>query len=142
MASFEKRSINAETALIALQAAIAKSRQMGHAMSISIVDESGIVKAAVRMDGASELTQRIAEDKAYTSATLGRPTHALWDFVKGDPPLLHGLTGYPRVVVFGGGYPIIEAGKVVGAIGVSGAHYSDDMEVARAGLAAIGAPVG
>jgi uncharacterized protein GlcG (DUF336 family) len=94
------------------------------------------------MDGASEATLRIAQDKAYTSASLGRPTHALWDFVKGDPPLLHGLVNYPRIIVFGGGYPILEAGKVIGAIGISGGHYSDDMEVARAGLAAIGAPVG
>ena len=142
MASFEKRSINAETALIAMQAAVAKARQMGHAMSISIVDESGIAKAALRMDGASDVTRSIAEDKAYTAATLGRPTHALWDAIKNDPPLLHGLPGYPRMVTFGGGYPIIESGKIIGAIGISGGHYSDDMEVARAGLAAIGAPVG
>jgi uncharacterized protein GlcG (DUF336 family) len=142
MASFEKRSITAETALIALQAAVAKARQMGQTMSIAIVDESGIAKAALRMDGASDMTRAIAEDKAYTSATLGRPTHALWDFIKTDPPLLHGLPSTPRLVVFGGGYPILESGKIIGAIGVSGGHYSDDMEVARAGLAGIGAPVG
>ena len=142
MASFEKRSINAETALIALQAAIAKARQTGHAMSICIADESGIAKAAIRMDGASDMTRRIAEDKAYTSATLGRATHALWDAVKNDPPLLHSFTAQPRVTAFGGGYPILESGKVIGAIGVSGGHYADDMEVARAALQAIGAPVG
>lgn len=142
MASFEKRSINAETAQIALQAAIAKSKQIGHTMSIAIVDESGIAKATIRMDGASDMTRRIAEDKAYTSATLGRATHAMWDAVKNDPPLLHSFTSQPRVTTFGGGYPILENGKVIGGIGVSGGHYSDDMEVARAALQAIGAPVG
>lgn len=141
MASFEKRSINAETALIALQAGIAKARQLGHAMSIAIVDEAGVAKAALRMDGASDMTRGIAEDKAYTSACLKAPTHALWDLVKNDPPLLHGLPGTRRAIVFGGGYPIIEAGTVIGAIGVSGGHYSDDMEVARSALVAIGAPV-
>jgi uncharacterized protein GlcG (DUF336 family) len=142
MATFEKLSVNADSAQVAISAAMAKAKQMGQAMSIAIADESGIAKAILRMDGASEATLRIAQDKAYTSACLGRPTHALWDFVKNDPPLLHGLVNYPRIIVFGGGYPIIEKGKVVGAIGISGGHYSDDMEVARAGLAGIGAPVG
>ena len=142
MASFEKASINADTAQIAIAAAMAKAKQMGQKMSIAIADDAGILKAFLRMDGASEMTLRIAQDKAYTSASLGRPTHAFWDFVKNDPPLLHGIVNYPRVIVFGGGYPIIEDGRVIGAIGISGGHYSDDMEVARAGLAAIGAPVG
>jgi uncharacterized protein GlcG (DUF336 family) len=142
MTSFEKRSITADSASIAIAAALAKARQMGQSMCIAIADEAGILKAFLRMDGASEATLRIAQDKAYTAACLGRPTHALWDFVKNDPPLLHGLVNYPRIIVFGGGYPILEAGKVIGGIGISGGHYSDDMEVARAGLAGIGAPVG
>ena len=58
-----------------------------------------------------------------------------------EPSRKRPLPSYPRVVTFGGGYPIIEDGARIGAIGVSGGHYSDDMEVARAGLAAIGAPV-
>ncbi|MFY0615105.1 MAG: heme-binding protein [Hyphomicrobiaceae bacterium] len=142
MATFTVASIDAETAQIAISAASAKSKQLGHAMSIAVCDHAGIAKASLRMDGASDATLRIAHDKAYTSASLGQATHALWDFIKNDPPLLHGLPQQPRITVFGGGYPIIEDGKIVGAIGISGGHYSDDMEVARAGLAAIGAPVG
>ena len=134
--------IDAETAQIAIAAAAAKSKQLGHAMSIAICDQAGASKATLRMDGAPSATLEIAIDKAYTCTSLGMATHALWDFIKNDPPLLHGLPTLPRAIVFGGGYPIIEDGKIVGAIGVSGGHYSDDMEVARAGLAAIGAPVG
>ena len=44
-------------------------------------------------------------------------------------------SGIDRLVIFGGGYPIKVADRVVGGIGVSGGHYSQDMEVARAGLA-------
>ena len=73
---------------------------------------------------------------------MSRPAHAFCSVVMNDPPMLHGIVNYPRRIVSSGGYPIIEGGKVVGAIGVSGGHYSDDMEVARAGLAGIGAPVG
>jgi uncharacterized protein GlcG (DUF336 family) len=142
MSSYAKRSVTAESALVAVQGAVAKARQLGHSMSVVVSDETGTTKVVMRMDGASEATLRIAGDKAYTAASLGRPTHALWDFVKNDPPLLHGLVNYPRIIVFGGGYPLVEDGKVIGAIGVSGGHYSDDMEVARAGLQAIGAPVG
>jgi len=142
MGSFEKRSINVDTAQIAIAAGVAKARQLGFNMSIAIVDEGGALKSFVRMDGASDTSLRISQDKAYTSASLGLPTHAFWDFVKNDPPLLHGIVNYPRLIVFGGGYPIKENGKVIGAIGVSGGHYSDDMEVARAALQAIGAPIG
>ena len=141
MTSFEKRNIAAESALVAIQGAVAKAKQLGHKMSIVVCDEAGIVTASYRMDGASHSTLKIAEDKAYTSASHHMATHALWDFIKADPPLQHGFPSYPRIVVFGGGYPIIEDGSIVGAIGVSGSHYSDDMEVARAGLSAIGAPV-
>lgn len=142
MSSFEKRSIAADTALVAVQAAAAKAKQMGHAMSIAVCDEAGVLKAFLRMDGTGDLTLRIAQDKAYSAANMGVPTHGLWDFVKNDPPLLNGITQYPRVIVFGGGYPIKEGNRVIGGIGVSGGHYSDDMEVARAGLMGIGAPVG
>ncbi len=142
MGSFEKRSINVDTAQIAVAAGVAKAKQLGFNMSIAICDEAGALKSFVRMDGASDTSLRISQDKAYTSASLGLPTHAFWDFVKNDPPLLHGIVNYPRLIVFGGGYPIKENGKVIGAIGVSGGHYSDDMEVARAALQAIGAPIG
>jgi len=142
MATISTPSIDAETAQLAISGAAAKARQLGHAMSIAIYDASGVAKATLRMDGASEMTMQIAENKAHTSVSLGMATHALWDFIKNDPPLLHGLPQTPRVVVFGGGYPILEDGRIVGGIGISGGHYSDDMEVARAGLAAIGAPNG
>lgn len=141
MGSFQKASIDADTAQIAITGAAAKAKQLGFRMSIAICDESALVKAVLRMDGANEATLQIAQDKAYTSASFGSATHAVWDFVKNDPPLANGFATVPRVIVFGGGYPILEDGVVIGAIGVSGGHYSDDMEVARAGLAAIGAPV-
>lgn len=141
MATISISSIDAATAQLAISGAAAKAKQLGHAMSIVICDPSGITKATLRMDGASEMTLQIAGDKAYTSVSLGMATHALWDFIKNDPPLLSGLPAQPRVVAFGGGYPILEDGQIVGGIGISGGHYSDDMEVARAGLAAIGAPV-
>jgi uncharacterized protein GlcG (DUF336 family) len=139
MSSIARRSIDAKTAQAAIEATAAKAREMGLNMCIAVTDESGDLKAFLRMDGAPKLSVQIAQDKAYTSASYGFPTHGWYDFIKDDPPLLHGIVHTPRLVVFGGGYPIKEKGEMIGAIGVSGGHYRQDMECATAALAAIGA---
>jgi len=141
MSSIVKRSIDAKTAEAAVEAAAAKARQLGVNMCIAVTDETGDLKAFHRMDGSPKLSISIAQDKAYTSASFGFPTHGWHDFIKDDPPLLHGIVHTPRLIVFGGGYPIKEKGEMIGAIGVSGGHYTQDMECAKAALAAIGAEV-
>ena len=135
-----KLSIDLAMAERAIEAAAAKARDMGLAMSIAVVDEAGDLCAFRRMEGAPRLTIEIATNKAYTSASFGLPTHTWWDFIKDDPPLLHGITHTPRLVVFGGGFPIKQDGSLIGAIGLSGGHYTQDMECARAALEAIGSP--
>ena len=135
---FQKASITSETAHRMIGAAEHKARQMGHPMVIAIVDEAGVLKAFSRMDGAALLSVQVAQDKAYTAAGFGLQTDAWHDFIKNDPPLAAGAaSGIDRLVVFGGGYPIKVGEQIVGAIGVSGGHYSQDMEVAQAGLAAL-----
>ena len=137
--TFQKPSVSANLAQRMIEAAEDKARQIGVAMNIAVVDESGILKAFSRMDGAALLSVQIAQDKAYTAVGFGMPTHGWFDFIKDDPPLAAGAApGIDRLVIFGGGYPISVDGVVVGAIGVSGGHYSQDQEVAEAGLAAIG----
>lgn len=133
-----KKSIAADTAKTLIAAGEAAARELGVPMVISIVDESGILKAFSRMDGAALLSVEIATDKAYTSVSFGIATHEWFEFVKNDPPLLHGIVKTPRLVVFGGGYPIKIDGEIVGGIGVSGGHYEQDMKVATAALAALG----
>ena len=139
--SIAKRTIAAETVTRMIAAAENKSREMKKAMCIAITNEAGQLKGFLAMDGAPHLSIQIAQDKAYTASAFGIATHVWYDFIKNDPPLLHGITHTPRLIIFGGGYPIMDEGQLVGAIGVSGGHYSDDMEVARAALDAIGAPV-
>jgi len=136
--TFTKQSVTSETAQAMIRGAAAKATEMGVPMSIAIVDEAGELKAFERMDGALMLSVDIAQNKAWTSVSFGICTHEWWDFIKGDDPLLHGIVNHPRLVVFGGGYSIKIDGQVVGGIGVSGGHYTQDMEVAVAGLAAVG----
>ncbi len=120
-----------------IEAASAKASAMGLAMVIAVVDDAGVLKALRRMDGAPLLSVDIAQNKAYTAAAYKMPTHAWFDFIKSDPPLLHGIVHTNRLVVFGGGYPVEVDGQIVGAIGISGGHYSQDQEVAEAALQAL-----
>lgn len=137
-ATFERSSVTAELARAMIDAAERKAAEMGHPFVIAVVDDSGVLKAFSRMDGAALLSVQIAQDKAYTAAGFGLATDAWHDFVKDDPPLAMGAApGIDRLVVFGGGYPVKAGDAMIGAIGVSGGHYSQDMEVAKAGLAAV-----
>jgi uncharacterized protein GlcG (DUF336 family) len=136
---FEKASVTSETAHRMIAAAEAKAAELGVPMVIAVCDESGVLKAFSRMDGAALLSVQIAQDKAYTAVGFSMGTDAWHGFIKDDPPLAAGAVGgIDRLVIFGGGYPIKVGDSVVGAIGVSGGHYSHDMEVANAGLAVVG----
>nr|WP_047168661.1 heme-binding protein [Sphingomonas sp. Y57] len=134
MKSIVKHSISAAAAGRIVAAAEKKAQEIGVPMAIAVTDEGGTLKAFLRMDGAALLAVDVAKDKAYTATAFGMATDQWFDFIKDDAPLLHGVTKVPRLIVFGGGYPIIEDGAVIGAIGVSGGHYSQDMEVARTAL--------
>ena len=118
--------------------AMAKAAEMQVPMCIALCDPSGTLVQFRRMDHAPLLSVQIAQDKAYTAVSFGMATHEWHDFIKKDPPLLDGIVHTPRLVVFGGGYPVKVDGVMVGGIGVSGGHYSHDMDVAQAALAAAG----
>ena len=136
--SFAKASISTEAARRLIAAAEAKAAELGKPFVTAVVDDGGVLKALSRMDGAPVLSVQVAQDKAYTAVGFGLPTHGWHDFIKDDAPLAAGApTGIDRLVVFGGGYPILVNGAVVGGIGVSGGHYSEDMEVAEAALAVL-----
>jgi uncharacterized protein GlcG (DUF336 family) len=135
---FEKRSVTTELAHRLVAAAEAKAGEMGVPMVIAVCDESGVLKAFSRMDGAALFAVQIAQDKAYTAVGFGMPSDGWHPFIKDDPPLAAGAVGgIDRLVIFGGGYPITVDEQIIGAIGVSGGHYTQDMEVAQAGLQAV-----
>ena len=137
--SFDKRSVTLEAARNMVTAAARKAQEMGVPMAIAVVDPDGILKAFARMDGAALLAVRIAQQKAWTAISFNTPTHGLWDFIKDDPPLLASLPHQEDMILFGGGYPISVEGHLIGGIGVSGGHYSQDQECAEAALASVGA---
>ncbi len=140
--SFQKSTITLEAAERIIKAAEAKAQEMGKSMCIAVCDEDGTLKAFKRMDGAPLLrpllSVQIAQDKAYTAISFGGlATHEWYDFIKNDPPLLNGIVKTDRLIVFGGGYAIKTSEGIIGGIGVSGGHYSEDMQIAEAGLEAL-----
>ncbi len=132
-------TISLEAAERALRAALTRASELGVAVVVAVADAAGELKAYARMDGAPLLSVRIAQDKAWTAAAFGLPTDAWWDLVKDEPPLLHGIVKTERLVIFGGGVPLVVEGRVVGGIGVSGASADQDRAIAEAGAAVVGA---
>jgi uncharacterized protein GlcG (DUF336 family) len=124
----------------AAAAAIEKCKQDGHKVSAAVVDRAGVLKVLLRADGAGPHTTDSSTRKAYTAATLRRPTTELGELVA-KVPTLQGLREMnDRVLILGGGLPIEIGGEVVGGIGVGGApgvHLDD--ACAQAGLDSIGA---
>jgi uncharacterized protein GlcG (DUF336 family) len=137
--TYKTESISLALADRMVEAAIARASEIGQLSVVAILDQAGVLKAFRRMDGAPLLSVQVAQDKAYTAVGFGMATDAWYDFIKEDGPLALGApTGIDRLIVFGGGYPIVVGGVTVGAIGVSGGHYNQDMDVAKAGLAVLG----
>ena len=107
-------------------------------MDIAIVDESGNLLVFERMDDALLGCIQIAIDKAYTSAVLGIPTADEGKLAQpGQPEYGVNTLSGGRIVILGGGVPIIHKKKVVGAIGCSSGTVDQDTTVAEAGVAAL-----
>lgn len=132
-----KKSLTLDAAKRIVAAAEQVARKIDRAMVIAVVDESGQLLHFSRMEGAAVLASDIAINKAYTSVGFGSATHQLYESIKDDPPLHHGSLNIDRLMLFGGGFPLTVDNDLVGAIGVSGGHYTEDMKVAEAGVAAI-----
>lgn len=146
MTTFDKLSIDTETARRLVQAGEVAAAERGFAFVFAVCDESGVLKAFSRMDGAALLSVQIAQDKAYTAAGFGLPTGTWHEVMQHDAALRDGAVGgIDRLVIFAGGLPITVGGCVVGGFGVSGGLASQDLEVAEAALAAVlpeGATIG
>jgi uncharacterized protein GlcG (DUF336 family) len=125
--------------MAAAQAAVEAAEGQGIRINVAVVDRAGTPMAFLRMHGAPLHSIGIAEDKAYTAASFGLST-AQWDaVVAGNEALRAGLAQRERLVMFGGGLPIVHAGECIGGIGVSGGSEEQDEACARAGLDALAA---
>jgi uncharacterized protein GlcG (DUF336 family) len=134
------QTISLEDAKRMVTAAEAKAVSIGIAYNIAVVDAGGHLVAFVRQDDALIGSIDLAIDKALTSRMFDMPTAKLSTLAQSGKPLF-GIqeSNAGRVVVFGGGIPILCDGKIIGAIGASAGTVEQDIAVAEAGIAALGA---
>ena len=117
-------------------AAEAEANKNQWAVTLAVVDDGGHLLWLQRLDGAAPISAEIAPAKARTSALGRRESKIYEDMINGgrvsflSAPALQGMLE--------GGVPIIVDGQVVGAVGVSGVKSTEDAQIARAGIAALG----
>jgi uncharacterized protein GlcG (DUF336 family) len=116
--------IGLEKAQSLIQAGIAEANKRGWPEDFAVVDISGNLVAFARMDGAAFASIAIAEHKARTAARYRRPTRAFEDAVQKFG--FNYILTLDDVIASRGGIPLIEDGKIIGAIGCSGATGSQD----------------
>ncbi len=126
---------NADIKAIAA-AAEAEALKNKWAVTIAIVDDGGHLLHLQRLDGAAPISAHIAPAKANTAAMGQRESKVYEDVINGgrtsflSAPYIQGMLE--------GGVPIVKDGQCIGAVGVSGVKSTEDAQVARAGIAAIG----
>jgi len=114
------------------------SRKIDVPVVIALVDPAGHLVHFTRMEGALLGSIDIAINKAYTSAALKLPTSTVGELAQ-PGAALYGIenTNQGRIVIFGGGYPLIKNGQIIGAIGVSGGSVEEDQTIAKAGMSVL-----
>ena len=127
-------------ARLAVDAMVNELLHRGKSAVVAVADSHGELLALARMDGALLCSVAIAANKARTAARAGKPTKEVGEDVR-HPQSGFDISYYgdPLFVGWGGGIPIRKDGKVVGSVAVSGLPESEDMEIAAAGVAAVGA---
>ena len=127
--------ISLERALAVINAAVRESKKRNWKMNIAVVDPGGNLVGFQRMDGAQLASIQIAEHKARVSATFRRETKIFENGIQLDN--LNSLMTLDGIIASRGGIPLIEQGKIIGAIGCSGGTGSQDEIVSKAGAAVI-----
>jgi glc operon protein GlcG len=125
-----------EASLKMIEAGVAKADQMGVKVALAVVDQSCQLIALLKMDGAKFFAARTTIKKAITSASQRQPTGyaAEKDVLSMQIRMDGDFTNVP------GGFPILVAGQVVGAVAAGGAKIEEDVIVARAALVALELP--
>jgi glc operon protein GlcG len=127
--------IGLERALAVIAAAVADARKRDWKLNVAVVDSGGNLVAFERMDGAQLASIQVSEHKARAAVMYRRETKAFEDAIQQKSYnyvlTLDGMIGSR------GGIPLIEAGKLIGAIGCSGGTGSQDEVACRAGVAAL-----
>jgi uncharacterized protein GlcG (DUF336 family) len=129
-------SIGADGAKKAAVAAIAEARKNNFTMAIAVVDTAGNLVYFEKMDGTQTGSVNVSIEKARSAVLFKRPTKSFQDTVAQGGVGLR-MLGLPGAVPVEGGIPLMEGGKIVGAIGASGGTSEQDGQCAQAGASVV-----
>jgi glc operon protein GlcG len=117
-------------------AAEAEALRNAWAVTIAIVDDGGHLLWLQRLDGAAPVSAHIAPGKARTAAMGRRESRIYEEMINQGRVSFLSAPGLESLLE--GGVPIVAQGHCVGAVGVSGVKSAEDVQVAKAGIAALG----
>ena len=136
-----RATLSTEAIEALLRAAAARARELEIRVHIAIMDSAAELVGFLTCEGAPRIAATTARQKAFTAVNTGMPTEQWKAYVESIPAeetkIIDRLEGY---IAARGGLPVIEAGQVLGGIGVSGADQDRDEDVARSAVAALGLP--
>jgi glc operon protein GlcG len=123
--------------------AVAEAAAMSVAVTVVIVDESGVLKELYRMDGAPLVSVQTAMSKTYAAAAIGMPPDDFYAAIESDGAAVASFATRPGLALIGGGIPVVSDGRVAGAIGVAGAMTAaEDRRIAEAAVDQAERPAG
>lgn len=127
--------ISLERANTVIAAAIAEAKKHDWKLNVAVVDSGGNLVAFQRMDGAQLASIQIAEHKARAAVTFRRETKVFENAIQvNSSPYVMTLDG---IIASRGGIPLLDGGKLIGALGCSGGTGSQDEVACKAGVAAL-----
>ncbi len=121
--------VSSDDALKLIHYCVQQVKQNNKSVAVAVCGPECELIAFIRMDGTSPASSKIAQNKAYTSASDRAETSKMGERMRGSDN--HAFWGDERITGFGGGVPIIHNNRVIGAIGVSGLPEAEDVQLAK-----------
>jgi len=125
------QSIGLERAKQVMAAAEAEAKRRNWKMNVAVVDTNGELVQFERMEGAQIASGTISIGKARTAARFRRETRVFFNAFETGHGYVNTLD--PTLIASPGGFPLVESGKLIGAIGCSGGTGDQDAAVCKAG---------
>jgi glc operon protein GlcG len=134
--SATRPTLSALTSRVMVDAAVAEANAVSVPVTVVVVDESGVTKEMLRMDGAPLVSVQTAVNKAYAAAAIGMPPDDFYAAIESDGAAVAAFATRPGLALIAGGLPVIAGGGVAGAIGVAGAMTgAEDRRIAEVAVA-------
>jgi len=136
--SATRPTIPAEWAGQMIDAAVTRAQSMSVSVTVVVVDESGVLKGMLRMDGAPLVSVQTAINKAYAAAAIRMPPDDFYSAIEADGAAVAAFATRPGLALIAGGLPVIVGGQVAGGVGIAGAMTgAEDRTIAEAAVAAM-----